>query len=160
MPQPLDPDAKFVPTPLYHQILVRMPIACVDIAIVAGGAVLLVKRKDAPAKGQWWVPGGRVIKGEMMKETAVREEVGVDCHVGPIIHTAETIFPDGPGNIPVHSINSCFFLYPVNADFAPQLDEHHEDFRWVQSIPDGLHPYVERCLLGAGLTKEETHDET
>ncbi|MCG3209168.1 MAG: GDP-mannose mannosyl hydrolase [Anaerolineae bacterium] len=156
MPQPSSPPAQFIPASLYHQILERLPIACVDIAIVAGGAVLLVKRKDQPARGQWWVPGGRVLKGEMMKETAVRkarEEVGIECHVGPIIHTAETIFPDGPNDIPVHSINSCFFLYPANPDFKPQLDDHHAEYRWVNSIPAGLHPYVERCLMGAGLTR-------
>jgi colanic acid biosynthesis protein WcaH len=147
---------QFIPTELYFQILQNIPIACVDIAIVARGAVLLVKRKDPPAQNQWWVPGGRVLKGEMMKETAARkalEEVGIDCHVGPIIHTAETIFPDGPGGIPVHSINSCFFLYPVDHNFEPHLDDHHADYRWVNAIPEGLHPYVERCLMGAGLTK-------
>lgn len=145
---------KFIPNPLYHQILEHVPIACVDIAIVANGAVLLVKRKDAPAKGQWWLPGGRVIKGEMMRETAARkarEEVGLECHVGPIIHTAETIFPDGPNGIPVHSINSCFFIYPVDPDFVPRLDEHHQEYRWVSHIPAHLHPYVGRCLIGAGL---------
>jgi colanic acid biosynthesis protein WcaH len=133
-----------------------MPIAWVDIAIVSLGAVLLVQRMDAPAKGQWWVPGGRVLKGEMMKDTArrkAREEVGLACHVGPIIHTAETIFPDGPGGIPVHSINSCFFLYPVEPQISLKLDDHHEAYRWVTAIPAGLHPYVERCLMGAGLEK-------
>lgn len=147
----------FIPADLYHQILKNLPIACVDIAIVAQGSVLLVKRKDAPARHQWWVPGGRVLKGEMMKDTATRkarEEVGIKCHVGPIIHTAETIFPDGPNNIPVHSINSCFFLYPVDPHFTPVLDNHHEDYMWVNAIPQGLHPYVERCLMGAGLTKK------
>jgi colanic acid biosynthesis protein WcaH len=134
-----------------------MPIPCVDIAIVANGSVLLVRRKDAPAQGQWWVPGGRVLKGEMMKEAAMRkarEEVGIECHVGPIIHTAETIFPDGPSNIPVHSINSCFFMYPVQPDFQIRLDEHQGEYRWVNAIPEGLHEYVERCLIGAGLTYE------
>ena len=147
---------QFIPEGLYHQIIENIPLACVDIAIVAKGAVLLVKRKDQPARGQWWVPGGRVFKGEMMRETASRKartEVGIDCHVGPLIHTAETIFQDGPGGIPVHSINSCFFLYPVKHDFEPHLDEHQEEFWWVDHIPDGLHPYVERCLLASGLTK-------
>jgi colanic acid biosynthesis protein WcaH len=149
--------SQFIPNELYYQILESLPIACVDIAIVAQGAVLLVRRKDPPARNEWWVPGGRVFKGEMMKETAARkarEEVGIDCHVGPIIHTAETIFPDGPGGIPVHSINSCFFLYPVDPEFYPHLDDHHHDYRWVDHIPDGLHPYVERCLMGAGLGKK------
>jgi colanic acid biosynthesis protein WcaH len=147
---------RFIPTELYYRILENLPIACVDVAIVAHGAVLLVRRKDAPARGQWWVPGGRVLKGEMMRDTArrkAREEVGIDCHVGPIIHTAETIFPDGPGGIPVHSINSCFFMYPVDPEFKPNLDDHHSDYRWVSAIPAGLHPYVERCLMGAGLSR-------
>ncbi|MBN1672718.1 MAG: NUDIX domain-containing protein [Kiritimatiellae bacterium] len=148
--------ANWIPQELYNQILENVPIPCVDIAIVAGGAVLLVKREDPPAKGEWWVPGGRVLKGEMMRDTAVRkarDEVGIACNVGPIIHTAETIFPDGPNGIPVHSINSCFFMYPVDKAFKPELDDHHTDSKWVSQIPDGLHPYVERCLMGAGLAR-------
>lgn len=148
---------RFIPTELYYRILEYLPIACVDIAIVAQGAVLLVQRNDPPAQGQWWVPGGRVFKGEMMRETAARkarEEAGIECHVGPIIHTAETIFPDGPGGIPVHSINSCFFVYPVDSAFTLHLDDHHIGYQWVRYIPPGIHPYVERCLMGAGLLRE------
>jgi colanic acid biosynthesis protein WcaH len=145
-----------IPQDLYNQILANVPIACVDLAIVSNGSVLLVKRKDHPARGQWWVPGGRILKGEVMKETARRkaiEEVGIACHVGPIIHTAETIFPDGPGGIPVHSINSCFLVYPVEdvSKLHVRLDDHHVDWRWANTIPPGLHPYVTKCLAGAGL---------
>jgi len=89
----------FISEDLYKKILQCLPISCVDIAIIAQGAVLLVKRKDFPAKGQWWLPGGRVLKGEMMKETALRkarEEVGLECHAGPIIYTAERFFPTAP----------------------------------------------------------------
>ena len=149
-----------IPWELYRQILETMPIPCVDIAIVAHGTVLLVMREDAPARGQWWVPGGRVLKGEMMRDAAIRkarEEVGIDCHVGPIIHTAETIFPDGPDGIPVHSINSCFFMYPVKPDFQITLDAHQNQYQWVDHIPDGLHEYVVRCLVGAGLTQSSAH---
>ncbi len=144
----------FIPQEMYNQIISHVPVACVDVAIVAQGAVLLVKRKDDPAKGQWWVPGGRVLKGEMMKDTAIRkarEEVGIDCHVGPIIHTAETIFPDGPYDIPIHSINSCFFMYPVDSDFSTKLDAHHRDYKWIKKIPENVHPYIVMCLTGAGL---------
>ena len=48
--------ADFIPARLYHQIIERMPIACVDVAIVAAGFVLLVKRRDAPARDFWWMP--------------------------------------------------------------------------------------------------------
>ena len=111
---------------------------------------------DAPARGQWWVPGGRVVKGETMRETArrkAREEVGLDCHVGPIIHTAATIFPDGPRGITVHSINACFLLYPTHDSnrLCVKLDTHHAEWRWEEKVTAGLHPYVAHCLRGAGL---------
>ncbi len=142
-----------IPDNLYDLIIHSIPIACVDVAIIAKGSVLLVKRNDSPAKGEWWLPGGRVFKGETMRQTAKRkalEEVGIECHVGPIIHTAETIFPDGPNGIPVHSINSCFMLYPVG-DFEVRLDSHHDLYEWTNHIYEELHPYVIKCLLGAGI---------
>lgn len=144
----------FINHDLYRQILESMPIACVDVAIVAAGKVLLVRRKDDPAQGQWWVPGGRVRKGETLKEAARRkalEEVGIPCHVGPIIHTDETIFPDGPYGVAIHSINTCFFLYPESTANQVNLDDHHADAKWVDTIDAELHPYVRLCLTGAGL---------
>lgn len=146
----------FIEQELYDKILGHMPIACVDIAIVANGAVLLVRRNDQPARGHWWVPGGRVLKGERMRETALRkarEEVGLDCHVGPIVHSAETIFADGPRGIPVHSINHCFLLYPVESSVPLEvsLDDHHRGWKWVTAVPDDVHPYVAQCLKNAGL---------
>jgi len=144
-----------IPQELYDQILQHMPIPCVDVAIVSKGTILLVKRSDPPAKNEWWVPGGRVLKDEKMHETAARkclEEVGIDCHIGPIVHTAETIFPTGPNDIPVHSINSCFLAYPKETvDRIVNLDNHSYDFKWVNSILPELHDYVKECLKGAGL---------
>jgi len=137
-----------IPQDLYNQIISNVPIACVDVAIVHDGSVLLVKRTDDPAKGQWWLPGGRVLKGEFMRMAALRkakEEVGIKCVVGPILHTAETIFPDGPCGIPVHSINSCFFMYPMEK-VNIKLDNHQSEFKWISKMDDNLHPYVKRCL--------------
>ena len=144
-----------IPDPLYHQILTHIPIACVDIVIVSLGAVLLVKRNDPPAKGEWWLPGGRVLKGEMMRDTARRkalEEVGLEVHVGPIVHTAETIFEDGPGGIAVHSVNSCFVCYSTGSGLSvgTKINSHHTGYRWIIHTRGDFHPYVKACLLGAG----------
>ncbi|MBD3262202.1 MAG: NUDIX domain-containing protein [Candidatus Altiarchaeales archaeon] len=140
---------------LYRSILENVPIACVDICIVRDGKVLLVTRKDAPAKGRLWVPGGRVHKGETLRDTAVRkakEEVGLECHVGPIIHTAETIFEDGPyEGVTVHSINTVFFMYPKSVHQEPKVDKHHRGCTWVSSIPPDLDKYVRDCLAATGL---------
>ncbi|MDM8524784.1 NUDIX hydrolase [Desulfococcaceae bacterium HSG8] len=145
---------KFIPEELYDAILMYMPIVCVDIAIMFQNTALLVRRKEPPAKDQWWLPGGRVFKGETMREAArrkAREEVGIDCHVGEMIHTAETIFPDGPRDIPVHSVNICFLATPISCRFSPRPDEHHHEYKWTESVPAGLHEYVEKCLMAAGL---------
>lgn len=145
---------------LYKQIIENIPIACVDIAIVRDGAILLVLRKDKPAKGFWWLPGGRVFKGEKMVDTAKRkalEEVGIDCVVGPLVHTAETIFPDGPYGTSIHSINSCFLLYPKGRAH-PKLDKHQTSYRFISYLERELHPYVMACLRGCGLNWSPTHD--
>lgn len=147
---------KWIPFDTYRKILLNVPIACVDIAIVSEGRILLVERMDAPAKGQMWLPGGRVHKGERLKDAASRkaiEEVGVECNVGPIVHTAETIFDDGPDGIAVHSINTCFFLFPKERDMRVKLDNHHARHEWMSAIAGDLHPYVRRCLLAAGLQR-------
>jgi len=139
---------------LYKQILENVPIACVDIAIVCDGSVLLVKRNDKPAQGEWWLPGGRVHKGEKMLETAKRkalEEVGLDCFTGPLVHTAETIFPDGPYGVSVHSINSCFLLHPRHGSFHIKLDDNQSECRWVADIEPSLHKYIKDCLRACGL---------
>jgi colanic acid biosynthesis protein WcaH len=105
---------------------------------------------------QYWVPGGRILKSEKMHDTATRkckEEVGLECCIGPIVHTAETIFSDGPHNISTHSINSCFLAYLKSPDQKVHLDEHHESFKWVSTLNEipGLHPYVIACMKGAGI---------
>lgn len=144
-----------IPTDLYLQIIASVPIACVDVAIIHKGSVLLVKRNDLPAKNEWWLPGGRVYKNEMMQFTAKRkalEEVGIECKVGPIIYTAETIFEDGPKGVSIHSINSCFLLYPIS-EIIVNLDSHHSDYRWVNYIDDNYHPYIIKCLEKIGLNK-------
>lgn len=147
----------FIPDDLYRSIVACLPIPFVDVAIVSGGAVLLIRRKAPPALGQWWVPGGRVLKGERMAETAARkarEEVGIDCHVGKIVHTAETIFPEGPFGLPIHSINTCFLLHSKTPHAGPRLDATNDDFRWAGTVPPGVHPYVAECLRQAGLRPE------
>ena len=142
-----------VPNNLYLEFLRTMPVACVDVAVVDGGQVLLVRRAVAPAKGQWWLPGGRIFKGETMRDAARRkalEEVGLDCWVGPVVHQAETVFEDGPGGVAVHSVNSCFLLFPSYPGQRVVLDRIHEAHRWVAETEGGLHAYVRACLEGAG----------
>lgn len=142
-----------IPSELYALIIEHMPIPCVDVVVVHQNKALLVNRTNHPAKGEWWLPGGRVLKGELLVQTAkrkAREELGVEVHVGPLVHTEETIFLIGPTGIPVHTVNACFYVSPADSLSSISFDHQHDDFRWIEMPDDSLHPYIKRCLIAAG----------
>ena len=59
----------FIPLDRYTDILKDLPIFCVDIVIKNDQEeYLLIKRNNEPKKGEWWVIGGRVLKGETAKD--------------------------------------------------------------------------------------------
>ena len=138
-----------IPEPLWREIVANVPIICVDVVIVRDGKALLVLRGDPPAKGEWWLPGGRVLKNESLKEAAHRkalEEVGLDCHVGPAIYSVETRFMEED----VQSFNTVYLLWPKVGEEV-KLDATCKDFRWVEDKDEmNLDWYVRRSLWEAG----------
>ena len=137
-----------IPEPLWLDILANVPVVCVDVVIVRDGKALLVLRAEHPAKGEWWFPGGRVLKGEALRQTAHRkalEEVGLNCHVGPMLRLEEMHFDDGD----VHSVTACFLLWPKD-DSEVVLDRTCLAGKWVDGL-EGMDGYVRACLGEAGL---------
>ena len=63
----------FIPDPLYDKIVKYMPIPSVEAIIVRDGKLLFLRRKNSPAKGQWWFPGGRIRRGESIEEALLRD---------------------------------------------------------------------------------------
>jgi 8-oxo-dGTP diphosphatase len=73
------------------------PVVGVGVALVEDGKVLLVKRGRDPGRGLWAVPGGKVRRGERMRDAArreMREETGLDVEVGEVIWVGEYIEGD------------------------------------------------------------------
>ena len=62
-----------IPQNLYNQIVQQMPITSVEAIIKKDNTLLFLKRNNPPAKGEWWFPGGRIRKGETLKEALIRE---------------------------------------------------------------------------------------
>lgn len=131
----------FIPQSLYNEILRNVPIICVDLIIFLHGNYLLTRRNNEPAKGQLWVPGGRLRKNEKSEDAALRiakTEVGLDCVIRKNLGVYETIFSTGPENIPVHTVNLCYFLHAKNNNV--KLDKTSSEHLWVSSdrIPHDL----------------------
>lgn len=91
---------------LYKSVVENLVIVCVDIVCIrqCDKKLLLFYRRDPPASHIWWLPGGRLCKGETFTQAAIRKivtETGYECNsidkkivsVG-IINVWNTFFPD------------------------------------------------------------------
>jgi ADP-ribose pyrophosphatase YjhB (NUDIX family) len=69
--------------------------ACVGAVVLDdAGRLLLVRRRNAPGRGLWSVPGGRVEPGESLTAAVareVREETGLDVRVDDVVDFACTL---------------------------------------------------------------------
>ena len=87
----------FIPSTLYNQILKLLPIASVEAVMVMDNALLFLRMKNNPAKGQWWFPGGRIHKGESLKEflyREVKEETSLEISSYRLINVYSRVFPE------------------------------------------------------------------
>ena len=118
----------------YKLIVETMPIICVDLLIINDGKFLLLKRDNEPAKGEFWFPGGRILKLETIKSAALRKaklEVNLDCTFHDIISVEETIFDKkSEMSTTVHTINIVCKLTSDNIKEL-KLDNLHSNFIWT-----------------------------
>ena len=133
---------------LYQKIREVIPTVCVDLLVTnQQGNYLLAKRLEDPAKGEWYFPGGRIFKWETWKDTALRkghEELGVKLDIGELI-SAENFFDVDHCYHTLNLIVHAKFVYGII-----KLDKSHEEYKWMDSIPDNLHPCVKNPLLKFG----------
>jgi len=143
----------FIDRDLYLKIREVMPTTCVDLVVTnPNGEYLLVHRKEEPAKGMWWIPGGRIHKNESWIAAAHRkslEELGVDLKLVGFTSLEESIFHD----VGYHTINITVHmkydgLHPLT------IDSNHNDYRWERYILDGLHEAVVNPLKKLGFDYE------
>lgn len=133
----------FIPDSKYVQIMEVLPILCVDVLLYnSKGECLLVKRANEPLKGQWWVIGGRVLKGETLKQAAIRkvkEEAGLIINsVKPIGYYEEISHTNHFGSLtPLHSV-SVVFSAVVDDSQQIKLDSQSSDWKYSPEMPKGF----------------------
>ena len=65
-------EEKPIPPSKWQAIVENIPLVSVDLVVEHDGGVLLGKRENEPAKGEWFVPGGTVLKNETRTEAVHR----------------------------------------------------------------------------------------
>ena len=143
----------FIPEADYLKIQAVLPVLCVDCLIVHEGECLLLMRNKEPAKGQYWFPGGRVLKDELIRDAALRkayQETDLKCFYERVISIEETIFEKQGGmSCGIHTVNVCCCLSARSRD-GLVIDGAHDGHLWVDAKRAGqigLHPAVLSPLL-------------
>lgn len=135
----------------WETIVSNVPIVSVDLLVRYEDGILLGKRTNEPAKGYWFMPGGRVQKGETRTEAAHRigkEELGLDIEIveslGAFEHFYDTSDIDG---VSKHYLANAYVADVISGE--PKSDEQHADLRVFQSPPDPYHEYLRAYVEAA-----------
>lgn len=144
----------FVPDEEWATIVRHVPIVSVDLVVVHDGGVVLGKRTNQPAAGEWFVPGGRVQKGERLDEAVdrvAREELGVAVAIDRRLGVYEHLYDvaDVPGAGGKHYVPVAYVVTPASTAFDP--DDQHAELRVFRPPFGELHPYVEAYLRDADI---------
>jgi colanic acid biosynthesis protein WcaH len=134
----------------------NVPIPSVDLVVVHNGGVVLGRRTNDPARGEWFVPGGRVRKGDTLSDSVhrvARDELGVDvtisARLGAYTHLYETSDIDGVES--KHYVANGFVVDPSDDPLTTAPDAQHAELRLFRERPDDCHEYVSAYLDAAGL---------
>ena len=131
----------FIPQTTYDQITKLMPIVSVEALIIADDKMLFLRRKNEPAKGQWWFPGGRIRKDEALQETLsreIKEETGLKIVSARLIGVYSRIFPER------HDVTIVYSCKCKPGKII--LNEEHTEFKFFETPPSNLHQFLHEVI--------------
>lgn len=120
----------------FLHIVDATPLVSIDLIVRnEHDEVLLGHRRNRPAQGWWFVPGGRIRKNERVQEALRRisqRELGVRIDEGQLIGVFDHIYEDnflGAGGVNTHYVVLGFAArLPAGAKLTP--DEQHGEMKW------------------------------
>jgi len=110
------------------------PRLAVGAIVFKDGRVLLVRRGQPPAEGEWAIPGGSVEIGETLQQAAQRElleETGIVIQAGEPCFIFDVIQTDTDGRVRFH-----YVVIDLLADYVegfPRAGGDAADARWVSA---------------------------
>jgi len=112
----------------------NQPIAGVGAVIVCSGKILLEKRKSAPGRGKWTIPGGLVELGESAEQTVIREvkeETNLKVEQPKLIDVVNNITLDKNDRIKYHFVIILFSAVLSDNPKKARASDDAEELRWL-----------------------------
>ena len=141
----------FLEKEVFSSVVQHAPLVSIDLIVKdQQSRVLLGKRTNEPAKGYWFVLGGRIYKDETL-DTAftrtVKDELGLDMSREEALFdkTYEHFYNNNVFN---HSFSTHYVVlaHKIQIDTLPELNKQHSEYRWfeVEELlsSDDVHSYT------------------
>jgi len=123
----------------FVEVVRNTPLVAIDLIVRnRGNEVLVGLRNNAPARGYWFVPGGRVHKDETLSRALSRivaQELGLDvcARDARFVGLYEHLYPDNYRGDAEFGTHYVVLAHELHAD--PALgglpDEQHRAYRWA-----------------------------
>jgi colanic acid biosynthesis protein WcaH len=139
-----------IPPDEYRVIARNVPIVSVDLLVHHDGGLVLGERRNEPAKGKWFVPGGTVMKGETLVQAVhrvARQELGTDVLVDRRLGTYEHFYDaaETPGVESKQYLATAFVVTPRSEELEPD-DQHGSLEVFTEPFDGEIHDYVRRYI--------------
>ena len=135
-------------------IIDATPLVSIDLILEdQQGNILLGKRRNRPAQGYWFVPGGRIRKNEKLADAIKRislTELGTEITLddGQLLGAFDHIYDDNFSGVEGINTHYVVLAYTIKLkdDFSIVTDDQHSEMKWWQ--------------LDALLDSPDVHDNT
>lgn len=135
----------------YRSMVEQMPIPSVDLLMDCEDGVLLGYRENRPAKDTWFVPGGRVQKGEELDDAVHRiaqEETGTNVEIVNQLGAYSLKYPDSEFEyMPKHYVATAYVVRPEDETFTP--DDQNAELDVFDELPPETHWHTQRYIADA-----------
>ena len=138
----------------------EQPIIGVGGVIFHDRSILLVRRAQAPGKGQWSLPGGAVELGETLADALNREiyeEVSIKIGIGGLVRLLDRISYDKEKGVRFHYVIADYWGWLVSGRPRPGSDISEVEFVDIDKTQKkGINMEVEETIF-MGLKMRENH---
>lgn len=140
-----------IPDDEWDTVVRNMPVPTVDMVVRhPEGGFVLGKRDNKPAKDLWFVPGGRIHKGESFIEAVERisqEEIGASVSIAEQLGVYQHYYntSDVGDGVPKHYVAVGFIVdLPPGEELS--TDSQHSQLRVFEEPPKDTHYYTIQYL--------------